>query len=179
MTTMGTMNFRSFLSESVISDIKKEQKIFLLVIGGTASGKNYVYEKNFSFDLVDVDKIAYDLADGDLDKTRSVLSRAIAIANKELEKSFLAGKSVAQVSTGAGAKGTQNKIKKAQSFGFKSALVLVSTDPKVAQERNQERALAGAQGLVPDWKVQKTNAEARETFNLLKASVDYSAVINN
>jgi predicted kinase len=173
------MNFFNFLSESVISAIKKEQKIFLLVIGGTASGKNYVYEKNFNFELIDVDKIAYDLAGGDLEKTRPMLSRAIALANKELEKSLSEGKSVAQVSTGAGVKGTQNKIKKAQSFGFKTALVLVSTDPKVAQERNQERAKVGAQGLVPDWKVQKTNDEARETFNLLKTSVDYSTVINN
>ena len=180
MNTLNTkMNFLKFLSESVISDIKKEEKIFLLVIGGSASGKNYVYEKNFSFDLIDVDKITDKLAGGDFEKARSMVSKAIAIANKELEKSFSEGKSVAQVTTGAGSKGVENKFKKAQSFGFKTALVLVDTDPKVAIERNQERAKNGKQGLIPDWKVEKTNAEARETFNHLKAMVDYSLIIKN
>ena len=59
------MSFHQFLPESVIAEISREDKIFILVIGGSASGKNYVYDKNFSFPLVDNDKIASDLS-GDL-----------------------------------------------------------------------------------------------------------------
>ena len=41
------MRFIQYLIESTITDINKSEKVFLLVIGGSASGKNYIFEKNF------------------------------------------------------------------------------------------------------------------------------------
>jgi len=170
------MNFKEFLNESIISDIQKEEKIFLLIIGGSASGKNYFFERNFKMKLVDVDKILKDL---DSSQDRTFLSKAIAKANEELDKSFREGISVAQVSTGAGTTGVKNKLKKAEQFGFKTGLILVDTDPKVAIKRNKERANSGSQKLIPDWKIEKTNKEARETFNELKSSVNFSTKVRN
>lgn len=173
------MSFREMLNESALSDIKNSDKIFLLVIGGSASGKNYVYEKNFNFDLVDVDAITKRLSGGDFEKARKMVSKAIAEANRELEDAFKSGKSIAQVTTGAGAKGVENKLKKAKEYGFETALLLVDTDWKVAYERNVKRAEDDKQGMIPDWKVEKTNKEARSTFNQLKKDVDYSTIIKN
>lgn len=176
------MSVHQFLSESVIAEISREDKIFILVIGGSASGKNYVYDKNFSFPLVDNDKIARDLSgdlSGDHDERRRLVSKCISIANKSLERSFTSGESVAQVSTGSSASAVLNKFKKARAHGFKTALILVDTDPEVAIKRNHLRASQGTQGLVPEWKLQKTHACARETFSKVRSTVDYSLAINN
>jgi len=173
------MKFSDYLIESSITDINKEDKIFLLVIGGSASVKNYIYNKNFNIELVDIDAITAKLSNNNFEKARKLISKAIAIANKELETAFNNGKSIAQVSTGSGIKAVQNKFIKAKSFNFKTALVLVDTDINIAIKRNQERALLGKQGLIPDWKVQKTNNAAKETYNKLKNSVDYSTIIKN
>ena len=173
------MSFFEYLSESVISDINNEDKVFLLVIGGSASGKNYIFEKNFKLPLVDVDKITHRLSGGDFEKARKLVAKAVAEANKEIDASLKAGKSVAQVTTGAGAKAVENKLKKAKEFGFKTALVLVDTDWKVAYDRMVKRADAGKQGFIPDWKVEKTNKEARDTYKSLKSHVDFSVVIKN
>lgn len=176
---MINQTFKSFLLENVITNINKEDKIFLLVIGGSASGKNYIYHKNFKFDLVDVDKITHDLSGGDFEKARTLVAKAIAIAGKDIERAFESGKSIAQVTTGAGTKGVENKFLKAKEYGFKTALVLVDTDIKTALARQTKRAEAGEQGLIPDWKVEKTNIAAKETFNSLKNKVDYSTIIKN
>lgn len=174
------MNFRNLLKESTIKNILSEDKIFLLIIGGSASGKNYIHDKKFSkIDLVDIDKITKRLSGGDFEKARKMVSKAIAEANKEIESYFNKGKSVAQVTTGSGATGLINKIKKAESYGFKTAVVLVDVDVKKAIERNQVRADAGEQGLIPDWKVEKTNNAARDSFNTVKDLVDYSEIIKN
>lgn len=174
------MKFRNFLSESTISGILKEGKIFLLIIGGSASGKNYIYQKNFSkIPLIDIDKITTELSGGDFEKARSFVSKAVSIANKDIEKYLEQGKSVAQVSTGSGDKAVINKFNKAKEYGFKTALILVDVDIDKSIKRNQERANSGKQGLIPDWKVEKTNAAAKDTYNKIKHLVDYSLIVKN
>lgn len=174
------MKFRDYLNESSAADILKEDKVFLLIIGGSASGKNYIHKKFFSkIDLVDVDAITTKLSGGDFEKARSLVSKAISMASKELEQYYAKGKSVAQVSTGSGAKAVINKFNKAKEYGFKTALVLVDVDIKKAIQRNQDRAASGKQGLIPDWKVEKTNNAARETYNTVKDQVDHAIVIRN
>ena len=174
------MGFRTHLVESSTKDILSSDKVFLLIIGGSASGKNYIHGKYFSkIDLVDVDEITKELSGGDFEKARKMVSKAISIANKEVEKYFQDGKSVAQVSTGSGDKAVSNKLKKAQEAGFETALVLIDVDVKKAIKRNEKRAAQGKQGLIPDWKVEKTNQAARETFNKVKSEATYSLVIKN
>ena len=138
-----------------------------------------MYKNNFKLPLVDVDEYTKKLSGGDFVKARKFVSKSIAIANKEIEKSFQNELSIAQVTTGAGTNGVKNKLKKAKDYGFETALVLVDTDWKVAYERNVQRASDGKQGLIPDWKVEKTNKEAKETFKKLRNDVDYSVIIKN
>jgi predicted kinase len=172
-----------FLNEDdKIADILKEESIFVLVIGGSASGKNYIFEKNFkNIELIDNDQITKELSGGDFEKARKLISKATAIANKRLEKAFQEHRSVGQVSTGSNQKGVENKLIKAKSYAMKTALILIDADVKKAIKRNKERAQAGKQGLIPEWKVQKTNENARETYNNLKKLdvVDYKLVIKN
>lgn len=168
------------LSNNLIDDIKNAAPVFLLIIGGSASGKNYVYEQYFSeIPLVDVDSITKELANGDLGLARKFVSKAVAMANKELQKYFENKESVAQVSTGAGAKAVFNKLKKAKDNGMNTALILVDTDIKKAIERNKQRAASGKQGLIPDWKVEKSNLAARDSFNQNAKYADFSGVIEN
>lgn len=174
------MSFKDFLNENPKKDILSSDKVFLLIIGGSASGKNYVHEKHFKkIPLVDVDAITTKLSGGDFEKARKLVSKAIAQANKDLESYYQKGQSVAQVSTGSGATAVINKLNKAKEYGFETALVLVDVDTNKAIERNQARASSGKQGLIPDWKVEKTNNAARETFNSVKSLVDYSLKIKN
>lgn len=168
------MKFNDFLNEGILNDISNEPKVFVLVIGGSASGKNYWYDKHLDFPLVDIDKITKRLSSGDFENARKYVSKAIAIANKEMTQYFQNNLSVAQVTTGSGIKAVQNKFKKAREYGFKTALVLVDTDVKTAIARNKKRADSGKQGLIPDWKVEKTNAAAKETFNVVSRDVDFS-----
>lgn len=170
----------SIKESNTISDIKKQEGIFILVIGGSASGKNYIYEKNFKgIPLIDNDEITKRLSGGDFSKVVKMISKATIEANKTLEKSFIKKKSIGQVSTGAQMKGTQNKIINAKSYGMKVALILIDVDIKKAQKRNKDRAATGHQSLIPDWKVEKTNLAARETFNMLKNEADFSIIIKN
>jgi predicted kinase len=172
-----------YLQESdKIKDILSEESIFVLVIGGSASGKNYIYDLNFkNIELVDNDQITKELSGGDFEKARKLISKATSIANKRLEKAFQDNTSIGQVSTGGNQKGVENKLIKAKSFNMKTALILIDTNVKKAVKRNEERAEAGLQGLIPEWKVEKTNTAARETFNSLKKLdiVDYNIVIKN
>lgn len=174
------MNFLEFINEGTIQSILSEKPMFLLIIGGSGSGKNYVYNQNFSsIELVDTDKIIKKLANGDYEAARKYVSKAVAIANKMIEAKLKLGESVAQVTTGSGAKALVNKINKAKEYGFKTAVVLIDTNVNKAIKRNQERAAKGDQGLVPDWKVQKTNEAARESYNIVKDVADISLVIKN
>jgi len=174
------MDFKEYLYESVISDIVKDDRVLVLIIGGSASGKNYIHQQYFSkIDLVDVDAITKKLSGGDFEKARKLVAKATSIANKELESYYEKGKSVAQVTTGSGESGLINKIKKAKEYGFRTAVILVDVDVNKAIERNKSRAASGEQGLIPDWKVEKTNMAARETYNKVKKLADYSASIKN
>ena len=176
--------FRQFLNEGRLSDVlQNDQPTFILIVGGSASGKNFVHKKNFSHvPLVDVDEITKDLSGGDFEKARKLVSKAVAVANKELDKYFSSQRSVAQVTTGSNETGVVNKLKKAKSQGLRTALILVDVPAAVAVKRNQERAAKGEQGLIPDWKVEKTNEAARATYKAVSAMrdlVDFSTVINN
>ena len=168
------------IENSIIDDINNTSPIFVMVIGGSASGKNYIYEKYFSnIDLIDNDKITLKLAGGDVSKTTDYISQAIKIANKDLEEHFKNHISVGITSTGASTKGALNRLEKAKSYGFKTAIVLVDTDVKTALKRNKERAKSGSQKLVPDEKVIKSNEKARETYKQASKITDFSLVIKN
>ena len=114
--------------------------------------------------------------DGD---TRKVISKAIAQANAELKSYFESGKSVAQVTTGSGAKAVSNKVELAHSYGFDTHLVLVDTDIERAINRNRKRTDSGVQTSVPDWKIEKTDLAARQTFKETRRIATKSTIIKN
>jgi len=179
---MKTFRNLALLQESdKIKDILSEESIFILVIGGSASGKNFIFNKNFkNIELVDNDEITKELSGGDFEKARKLISKATSIANKRLEKAFKNHKSIGQVSTGSNQKGTENKLIKAKSFNMKTALILIDTDVEKAIKRNKERAETGLQDLIPEWKVQKTNENAKKTFNNInKKEINYKIIIKN
>lgn len=162
-----------------IQSLVKSEPTFLFVMGSTGSGKNYIVSKNFKgVELADIDKYMAELAAGGGDE-RKFISKAIAIANKVLTKSFENDKSVIQVGTGGNIKGLENKIIKAKSYGFKTALILVDASIKKSMERNQARADQGDQRLVPDWKVEKSYYASKDNFEILKSQVDLATIIKN
>ena len=60
---MNSNNFYNILSESSIADIAREKKIFVMIIGGVASGKSFVYEKYLKhLPLLDIDKYTFKLS---------------------------------------------------------------------------------------------------------------------
>ena len=174
------MKFKDFLNESALKDIQKEDKIFIMIIGGVASGKSYIYEKNFSkIKLVDVDEYVKKLSGGDWEKARKLVSKGVMAAKADLLKSFKDNKSVVHMGIGGSIKQTTNKFLWAKEKGFKTAIVLVDVSLDKALERNQSRADKGERNLIPDYKVQRSNTTSRENYKVYKKITDYSIIIKN
>ena len=161
-----------FINEDIIQQIKSTNPIYVYVIGGSASGKNYWYENNLAdIPLVDIDEFVKRLAKETGNDPRKLVSKGIALVNKELTDKFTNGISVGQTGTGGNTKGVYNRLKKAKDAGFETALILVDTDPEEAIARNQQRVQSGGHGdTLSDDKIRRTNEYARKTFNELKNS---------
>jgi len=169
------MEFKAFLTESTFQDVLKEPKIFVMIIGGVASGKSYIYEKNFnSLPLVDIDEYTKKLSNGDWEKARKFVAKAMQMAKVDLLNYFKKGESVVNTGAGGSIKGVQNKLKAAVAEGFKTCIVLVDVPEKKALERNQSRADLGARNLIPDYKVISSNKSARDNFKVFQKETDYS-----
>lgn len=177
------MNFKQFLNESSIADILKEAStsgIFVMIIGGSGSGKNYWYNKNLSkIPLEDVDEYTMKWSKGDHEAGRKMVSKAIAEVNKNLTKAFENKTSIAITGTGAGLSGTVNRLNKAKEFGMKTAVILIDTDVKTAIERVNSRSEKENRSPIPEYKIERTNKEAKENFKEYKKIADYSFVVKN
>jgi len=165
------MRISELLESTIGQSIQQaDTPIYAYVIGGSASGKNYWYERNLQeIPLVDIDVYTKQLALDTGGDPRKLVSKGIAMCNKELGNCFEKGESVGQTGTGANTKGVYNRLKKAKDAGFNTALILISVDPEVAIERNQQRVDSGGHGdtLSAD-KITRTNGYARKTYEELK-----------
>lgn len=174
------MKFEDFLNESTFNDLLKEDKIFIMIIGGAGSGKNFIYKKHLSkLPLLDIDEFSAKHAKGDFELARKFVGKAAGDVKKELLRHFAEGKSVVNTATGASLSNTMNKFKWAKEAGMKTAVVLVDVDVKVALQRNKDRAAKGDQGLLPDWKVESSNKDARENFKEYAKITDYSIKVKS
>lgn len=137
--------------------------VFVVVIGGSGSGKNHYishHPEYSSYRLIDVDVPVGEDAN---------LATRIAMMKKDMKASFEAGESVAHPTTGSGLPGLTNKLKLAADHGYETRLVLIDTDPKRAASNLAARVASGGHGEgIPPWKVEKTNAAARESFEALR-----------
>jgi predicted kinase len=158
--------FRNLVTEASVKDLIKEENIFIIVIGGVASGKSYFIDKNLrkNFPVVDIDECTEKESGGDWEKARKMVSKCIKKVEKELQDYFKRGESVVNQGSGASIPGVRNKLQWAKDAGMKTAIILVDVDLKTALKRNQERADKGDRNLIPDYKVEKTNTNARENF---------------
>lgn len=176
------ITIKEILKESVkkasVADLKKHKKgLYVFVMGGSASGKNFWTEKNLSsLPLVDTDEVVKQITKPE-DDPRKHLNKAIASVNKQIDKNLASDKSFVQTGTGANYKGLYNRLKKAKDAGFKTAVILIDADPKVAIERNKKRVAEGGHGAtLPDEKIIRTNKFARESYTQLLNSgiVDFT-----
>ena len=159
--------------ESIKSDVNKmksmaeDKPTFFFIMGGTGSGKNYVYRKFLKgTKLVDTDQYIEEYAKEYGTDGRKQISRAVARSKRELLASFKKKESVAQVGTGLNNKSSANKFMWAKEAGMNVVVVLVDTDIKTAMKRNHDRAAKGNQALVPDEKVVRSVSMSKENFNL-------------
>lgn len=158
--------------------------MFIMVIGGTASGKNWWFDKNLKgLPLIDIDQYILKMANNDPNADRSKLvSPAVKQAKETMTTSFEKGTTVVQTSTGGNYKGTANKFKLAKSHGMKTVLILISVSGEIAIKRNQIRVKKGGHGsTIPDQKIINSNRFARETFDKLRKTnlVDFSEKIDS
>jgi len=168
------MNFREFLTETTIKDIQKQDKIFVMIIGGGGSGKNYIYRKYFSgLKLFDVDEY---LSGEDSGKS---VSKAIKQSEKDLEEELQKGNSAVSVGTGKSIFGVKNKFKFAEDAGMKTCIILVDVDPKVAYKRMLNRSKTEERDEIPLYKIEKTNKAARDNFTAFAKMADFSLILKN
>ena len=157
------------------------KKWFIMIIGGIASGKSYIYNKYFNIiPCINIDDYTKQLSNNDFELARKKVSEAIKLAENDLKKYFKTGKSVVSQGTGAKIQGVLNKLKLAKEYGYKSCIVLVQTPIEIAQERNEKRAHKNERNLIPDYKIQRTNIYAKNNFhNYFKQKFDNFIIINN
>jgi len=164
-----------------INNLKNHhQKLFILVGGGSASGKNY-FANSLNFPLLDVDQINEKLNNGKVD-CRNTISKALSIVKKKLQENFENGISFIQVSTAAGYPGTCNKFKLAKEHRFTTVFVNIDVPIKTALINNEHRVLNGGHGFtIPKWKIIASNISSKTVFNQLRKTewVDYSFKIRN
>lgn len=160
---------------------KMEGNFYVFVMGGTASGKNYFYEKNLSrFPLVDIDAYIKQLTGGDDTQRGKFVAKAIQMVNKDIEKKLVDRQSFAQTGSGSNYKGLYNRLKKAKDAGFSVVIVLVETNLDTAIARNQKRVQSGGHGInLTAEKIKRTRENAAENFNKLKTTdvVDYAVKV--
>lgn len=150
-----------------LKNVVKEKPTFVFIMGGTGSGKNYVFGKFLKgVKLVDTDKYIEEYAIEYNTDGRKQISRAVARSKRELLISFKKKESVAQVGTGLNNSSSANKFKWAKEAGMNVVVLFVDTDIKTAMKRNHARAEKGDQALVPDWKVEKSVSESKKNFEL-------------
>ncbi len=139
---------------------------FVVVIGGSGSGKNYYVEHHpvySRYTLIDVDPPAG--AGGD---QRDQLAKRIAGMKNELTRALGEGVDIVHPTPGAGLSALRNKLNLARKFGYETVLILIDTDPRIAAGNIRQRVSGGGHGAgIPDWKVEKTNAEARANYAAL------------
>ena len=164
--------------------ITNPNKVFIMIIGGVASGKSHVYNELYSsFNLVDVDLYIANWKKSrnnqvlEQIKFSKVISRCIKTAEEELKNQFNIGNSVVNMGTGASLSGVLNKLRWARLKDYTSYIVLVDTPLEIALERNKLRAQKGDRNLIPESKVQRTNTAARSNFKIFQRVADYSVHI--
>ena len=172
--------FRNLVTESSIKSILKEDNIFIMVIGGVASGKSYFIDKNLrgKLPIVDIDEYTEKHSGGDWEKVQKLVSKGIKFVESELKEYFKRKESVVNQGLGASIPGVRNKLTWAKEAGMKTAVILIDVPLKTALKRNQERADKGDRNLIPDYKVEKTNTDARDNFKEFSKMADYSLRIN-
>jgi len=174
------MNFIEFLSEGTLTDIAHEKKIFIMIVGGVASGKSYFYDKHFShIKLIDIDKYTEKAADGDWEEARKQVGPMIKKVESDIRDHFKTGVSLVNTGSGASTAGVLNKFKWAKEAGYKTAIVFVDVDVKTAQKRNRKRAKDGDRNLIPAYKVQRTNEDARKNFNTFRKAADFAVKVQS
>lgn len=159
--------------------IKQHKKVFVLICGGSASGKNY-YASQLDLLIVDVDEENKKLNNGKVD-CRNTVSKAVQITKSKLEESFKKNESFVHVTTGSTLKFVENKLKMAKENGFFVIYIHVNTTLKQARQNNKERVKNGGHGsTIPDWKFRTTKIQSNYIFNLLKDGnlVDFYLQIN-
>lgn len=163
-----------------IADILNEENIFIMIIGGTASGKSFCYKNNLSlFPLIDIDEYTFKLSNGDWELARKMVGKAIKMVEEDLFKMFNKRQSVVNTGTGASLAGVMKKITKAKECNMKTAIILVDVPLEVALQRNKERSLKGERNLIPDYKVERTNIQARENFSEFIKHTDYKIILKD
>lgn len=173
--------FRNIVTEASVKDLLKEDYIFIMVIGGVASGKSYFIDKNLrgKLPVVDIDECTKKESGGDWEKARKMVSKCIKLTEDKLKEFFKRKESVVNQGAGSSIHGVRNKLQWAKEAGMKTAVILVDVPLETALKRNQERADKGDRNLIPDYKVEKTNTAARENFKEFSKMADYSIKVKS
>jgi predicted ABC-type ATPase len=132
---------------------------FVMVIGGSGSGKNYYISRHptyRSYKLLDVDEF------------RAASERSISNITPALKSALSSGVNIAHPTTGAGSiQAILNKLKMAKDAGYETTLVFIDTPPEQAAKNVKKRAAGGGHD-VPDWKIEKTNEISRLNYETVK-----------
>jgi len=158
------------LSLSSVNKLKHQNKsIFILIGGGSGSGKNYFASK-LDFPLVDVDFENERINHGKIDCLNTV-SEAIRIVKEKTNQFLQKKESFLQVSTASKIKGTENKFKLAKSFDYITVFIHINCPIIRAIKNNDHRVKLGGHGkTLKREKIILTKLGSDLVFNKLKNS---------
>lgn len=143
---------------------------FIIVIGGSGSGKNHFIEHHpiyRHYRLIDVDQI----------KQSTSVRDAIAQIRPRLEAAFEEKQNVVHPTTGANLAAARRKIDLAKHYGYEVTVILKDTDPEVATRRVAHRVAKGGHDVLPA-DIIRSNKTAKENFAGLSSLADKSEVVS-
>lgn len=156
-----------------IFELALQDRIFVTIIGGVGSGKNHFYKDYFdNFRLFDIDEYVEKLSDGNWEESRKYVSAAMHSVESDLKEHFNTGESCVNTCSGAITSGILKKMQWAKDQGYKTVVIFIDVSAETAMSRNIDRVNAGERGLIPEYKVLRTNEAARNNYPVLERAAD-------
>jgi len=163
--------------ETLKADVKGVPT-FIFIMGGSGSGKNYVFDKFLKgIPLIDVDKYTAEYSKEFGTPATKHVGKATSRSKRELLSAFASNKTIAQVGTGSNLESSENKFMWAKEKGMKVVVIFIDTDVNKALKRNKRRHEQGVQGLVPDDKVRATSKKSKSNIKVFKSNSNVDLII--
>jgi predicted ABC-type ATPase len=146
-----------------------DEKLFVSVGGGIATGKSYMMERvKLGLPIIDIDECVKEIGGGKYNRMN--LSAGRMVFNEMVEEFFGGNKSFIYMGTNANLSGTKKRLLRAREGNFTNILVHIETPLETAIKQSSHRVLFGERNEITYERIKQTMQESLLVFNELKTN---------